>query len=834
MLADPHQRKRRCETSLFFEDPALKRIRFSVAGFVENGEEQQSGSHDDFDSKQAPRFLPAGSTAKASSVRWVTPGTGQCGIEKEQRISTPPDAPTAPNVKQAVSSSDGASSEPFGSSAFEDSLSGTLHELQIVRHPTAALATRPVDATPPTRWDPQSLAPPPRIEPIREVAHSNEVNRRETQEVEEQTGETRNDDDETIRRNLFHSFPFLDGVYSRTNTRSKLFLVGVLIPTLLAAAAAWAFPSSPTLLQQQQTVPKLTLRDVLTDEQQRGFHLAMAPSFFGFYGYLGALAAWYETIGTIPPTMRSVSGASAGAMTAVLVAAGIEPQKAMEWCHKLVLDQFADGALEAKGDDFENMLHNLLAESSKHTPTLLEEAVIPVTMSVYDLSTSRRITLREGSMARAVRSSSTFSFRFQPVEWKNSTHELKFIDGGVVDKYGMMGLSETLPISTSNRVINLSVGAFAGQRPPGPSFFVSQTTGDTEVLSISLEGLPKAGPQSLKDGPLAFAAAREAMLQALDTPLQPVLEVGNTHVRPNHFQLSIRSKPKLTLRDVLMDDQRGFHLAMAPAFFGFYGYFGALAAWYETTGPTKPPIRSVTGASAGAMAAVLLAAGIAPQTAAEFCATVTLDQFADFPGYGALFKGDKFESMMETFLLAEGKSPPLLEEAIIPATVSAFDLRRLRGTILQQGSMARAARSSATFPLLFQPVSWKNSTHEFTFIDGGIADMYGLMGLSETLDSFVPNRVINLSVGAFVGSRPPGPSFFTGRKVGTTDVFSVSLEGLPKPGPFALENGPLAYAAARKAMLQALDTPMEPVFEAGNSHPNHFQLSIQVSGNQDT
>eukprot|EP00957_Ditylum_brightwellii_P116725 8903255-Ditylum_brightwellii.AAC.1 len=69
----------------------------------------------------------------------------------------------------------------------------------------------------------------------------------------------------------------------------------------------------------------------------------------------------------------------------------------------------------------------------------------------------------------------------------------------------------------------------------------------------------------------------------------------------------------------------GYHLAMAPAFFGFYAYFGALAALNEDVAPTtdnvgivlpksgfeegnKTLLKSVAGASAGAMAAVLLSA----------------------------------------------------------------------------------------------------------------------------------------------------------------------------------------------------------------------------------
>jgi Patatin-like phospholipase len=106
----------------------------------------------------------------------------------------------------------------------------------------------------------------------------------------------------------------------------------------------------------------------------------------------------------------------------------------------------------------------------------------------------------------------------------------------------------------------------------------------------------------------------------------------------------------LTLRDILTDHDTGFHLAMAPAFFGFYGYFGALAAWYDLE--PNLPVRSLAGASAGAMAAILMGAGISPQVAADFCADMTLSHFADFPGFGAVFRGHKFERLMDDFLTA--------------------------------------------------------------------------------------------------------------------------------------------------------------------------------------
>eukprot|EP00978_Attheya_sp_CCMP212_P026360 scaffold86532_cov32-Attheya_sp.AAC.1 len=47
-----------------------------------------------------------------------------------------------------------------------------------------------------------------------------------------------------------------------------------------------------------------------------------------------------------------------------------------------------------------------------------------------------------------------------------------------------------------------------------------------------------------------------------------------------------------------------------------------------------------------------------------------------------------------------------LQDGLIPVAVSGFDLWTMRVKLLSQGPMARAARSSACFPGLFQPVPW--------------------------------------------------------------------------------------------------------------------------------
>jgi len=349
--------------------------------------------------------------------------------------------------------------------------------------------------------------------------------------------------------------------------------------------------------------------------------------------------------------------------------------------------------------------------------------------------------------------------------------------------------------------------------------------------------------------------------------------------RSEHAPLST-----LTLRDFVAHPD-GFHLAMAPAFFGFYAYFGALTAlnegirWTTTKkieaddqdetkeepqmvavlptrsnldrlgssgfgGEDQPPnansirLKSVAGASAGAMAAVFLAAGADPRDAAESCLSLTFSEVADYGGVGAALRGHRFEAIMKDRLEAIGLTSRF-DDAVVPVAVSGFDLLSLSGRLLDDGCMAKAARASATFPGLFQPVGWTNNNDDdgsngesnskakkgllpdHLLIDGGIRDLFGLNGLA-ALSPGTPKRVLNLVVGDF-GSLTPGPSHMP-RGLHATEVVSISLQNLPRCGPWAMENGSIAVEAARRAVAAVLDAPMHVGRE-----PGHYELHVDAS-----
>lgn len=276
------------------------------------------------------------------------------------------------------------------------------------------------------------------------------------------------------------------------------------------------------------------------------------------------------------------------------------------------------------------------------------------------------------------------------------------------------------------------------------------------------------------------------------------------------------------------------------------------------------------------MASVLLSSGLSPRHSAEFVSNLKLSDTIDPIGIGGILKGDLFEETMRNYLReskvitndTNGSTMTAvdssivdtqLEDGIIPIAVTAFDLLSFKTKTLNRGSMARAARASACFPILFQPVSWNEECDDafesydekkqngfmsmlnrwlvprfilsklkrwvfpmYLFIDGGIEDPYGLVGLASFSQSLTPVRVVNLSVGTSYDN-PPGPSQMP-NGVKASAVLSLSIDNAPPCGPNKMSNGPRVVQAAIDAVTAILDVPMYY-----GAEKNHYILHIDAA-----
>lgn len=231
-----------------------------------------------------------------------------------------------------------------------------------------------------------------------------------------------------------------------------------------------------------------------------------------------------------------------------------------------------------------------------------------------------------------------------------------------------------------------------------------------------------------------------------------------------------------------------YALSMSSGFFSFFAHTSFLTV-LEDEGlvPTR-----TSGSSAGALVGAAWASGIdAPVLAAELERLQRKD-FWD-PGVGAgLLRGRLFRERLERLLPAR-----TFETARARAAVSVFDVATRKTHVVDRGDLARAIHASCAVPLLFQPV-WIEGR---AYLDGGILDRPGLDGMPREEKRVLFHHIASRSPWR-PKSGPPIPK--------RDGMVTLVLEGLPRSGPFRLDEGRRAYRVAREATKRALDREIPP------------------------
>jgi NTE family protein len=241
-----------------------------------------------------------------------------------------------------------------------------------------------------------------------------------------------------------------------------------------------------------------------------------------------------------------------------------------------------------------------------------------------------------------------------------------------------------------------------------------------------------------------------------------------------------------TLRDWLREAP--FTLALSSGFFGFFAHAGVVGVLEEEG---LLPAR-VCGSSAGALVGALWAAGVPAGRIREELLALRRAQFWDpRPGLG-LLRGALFREKLAALLPV-----PTFAACPTPLSLSAYELRGRRTVVLRDGPLVPAVYASCAAPVLFQPVRIDGRLH----LDGGVRDRHGLAGagpgeriLYHHLTSRSPWR------------RRSSPALRVPAREG---LRAVALQGLPRCGPFRLENGPPALAQAAAGTRAALDAPAD-------------------------
>ena len=138
---------------------------------------------------------------------------------------------------------------------------------------------------------------------------------------------------------------------------------------------------------------------------------------------------------------------------------------------------------------------------------------------------------------------------------------------------------------------------------------------------------------------------------------------------------------------------------------------------------------------------------------------------------------------------------PIMEGSQGPAV---FDIRSRRTRIVQDEHLAPAIHASCAVPLLFHPV-WLEGRPCY---DGGILDRHGL-------EPMAPGRLLYHHLASRSPWRRPGSVALAIPE--RQDMVALSIDRLPRVGPFHLERGARAYRQALDATRKALDRPISAV-----------------------
>lgn len=239
-----------------------------------------------------------------------------------------------------------------------------------------------------------------------------------------------------------------------------------------------------------------------------------------------------------------------------------------------------------------------------------------------------------------------------------------------------------------------------------------------------------------------------------------------------------------TLKEWLSDAP--FAMGMSAGFFGFFAHAGVMTVLEDHALLPK----RVSGASAGALTAGAWAAGLSATAFARELLALKRSEFWDpSPGFG-LLKGHLFRTRLAAILPVRR-----FEECRVPLAVSVYDLFSRSTFAVSEGELVPAITASCTLPGLFHPARLNGRT----VLDGGIVDRHGLIGMPKDERLFY-HHLASRSPWRKTGS----PALEIPNPASRPAMATLVIDGLPRVGPFRLEQGGLAFEAARKAMQAAL------------------------------
>lgn len=164
---------------------------------------------------------------------------------------------------------------------------------------------------------------------------------------------------------------------------------------------------------------------------------------------------------------------------------------------------------------------------------------------------------------------------------------------------------------------------------------------------------------------------------------------------------------------------------------GFRGiaHLGVLQYLYELG--IRPD--AVSGTSAGAIVGAFIAEGYEPKEIFDFAKAEKFFRYSYiFRSTSGLFKTKEYERVIKKYIPHDS-----FDKLKIPLYISVTDLTNAQNLIFNQGPLSLAVQASASVPLVFSPVKYKNAY----LCDGGIMNNFPVEAISATC-----NKVIGVNV----------------------------------------------------------------------------------------
>lgn len=143
---------------------------------------------------------------------------------------------------------------------------------------------------------------------------------------------------------------------------------------------------------------------------------------------------------------------------------------------------------------------------------------------------------------------------------------------------------------------------------------------------------------------------------------------------------------------------------------------------------------AISGASASSLIGAFIAQGYTPEEILEISKKEKFFSYSDITASkSGLFSPVIFEKFTKKYIPHDS-----FEKLKIPLYVSVTDITNARSLIFTEGSLSLALKASACFPLVFQPVQYKDNIY---LCDGGLLNNFPVEQLRATC-----NKVIGVNV----------------------------------------------------------------------------------------